>query len=617
MPAQASAGGRSTVWIVSPLADVVLLVASPLAIVPIVTLAARQFSAETIFLFVASFASLGHHLPGFLRAYGDPALFRRFRWRFLLAPPLVAAAAIFFAVEKMHGLDLLLMLWATWHIVMQTYGMMRIYDLKRGIRDSVTARLDLAVCMAVFAAGIIFSQTRIFSILTILDQVGLPLLPTDTLVLLQWCFGAAIGIVLFAFAVNQVVQSKNRGVSWPKLALLLTTGWLYWICGSVSTSLLVGVAMFEIFHALQYDTLVWSYNRRSADRAGDRFGPLRFLFASGWLPLACYIAAIAAFGSIKWVVETSDPSTVKMALLTLLFTSTTLHFYFDGFIWKVSEAGTQRNLGIEGGGQRPNRVPALIHTGKWAIAGAAGVSLFWVEANHDARSPAEEQSWTALALQWTPDVPELLVKSGELLLAGGDPARAATAARRAVSLRPASADGYLLLAQSLAETHDFASARDAAEQAAALDPTSAKAVYMMGLADVQLQDFPGAEKTLRRAVVLDPESAQTHFQLGNVYFLTRRAELAEQSYRRAVALSPYLADGHGNLGAALLQLGRVAEAKQSLQAALEIGDNPRTHYNLGLILLIEGNTAQARSQLKQAENRGQSLSPQIRQAAGL
>jgi hypothetical protein len=87
-------------------------------------LAARQFSAETIFLFVASFASPGHHLPGFLRAYGDPPLFRRFRWRFLLAPPLVAAAAIFFAVEKMHGLDLLLMLWATWHIVMQAYGMM-------------------------------------------------------------------------------------------------------------------------------------------------------------------------------------------------------------------------------------------------------------------------------------------------------------------------------------------------------------------------------------------------------------------------------------------------------------------------------------------------------------
>jgi hypothetical protein len=338
----------------------------------------------------------------------------------------------------------------------------------------VTARLDLAACMAVFAAGIVFSQTRIFSILTIIDQVGLPLLPADTLILLRWCFGTAIGIVLLAYAVNNVLQSKYRGVSWPKLALLLTTGWLYWICGSVSTNLLVGVAMFEIFHALQYDTLVWSYNRRLAARAGDRFGPLRFLFASGWLPLVCYIAAIAAFGSIKWVAETSDPSTAKVALLTLLFTSTTLHFYFDGFIWKVSEPGTQQNLGIEGGGKRPSPVRALIHAGKWAVVGAAGISLFWVEANHDARSPAEEQSWTALALQWTPDVPELLVKNGELLLAAGEPARATEAGRRVVSLRPASPDGNLLLAQSLAETHDIASARDAAMQAAALDPTSAK-----------------------------------------------------------------------------------------------------------------------------------------------
>ena len=83
----AAAHWRPTGWIISPLADVTLLVATPLAIVPLVYLAARYFTPETIFLFVAAFASIGHHLPGFTRAYGDRELFRRFRWRFLLAPP--------------------------------------------------------------------------------------------------------------------------------------------------------------------------------------------------------------------------------------------------------------------------------------------------------------------------------------------------------------------------------------------------------------------------------------------------------------------------------------------------------------------------------------------------
>ncbi|HKD35285.1 MAG TPA: tetratricopeptide repeat protein [Pirellulales bacterium] len=614
---QGTASPRPTGWIISPLADMILLVATPLAIVPFVGFAARTISAETIFLFVAALASIGHHLPGFLRAYGDPVLFQRFRWRFLLAPPLVAAAATLFAVYGMHGLDLILMLWATWHIVMQTYGMMRIYDLKRGVRDAVIARFDLAVCLAVFAAGIVFSQNRLYSILVLGDRIGLPLPPAKTLAALQWGIGIAVGLVLFAYTLHAVFQAMTRRPSWLKIVLLLTTGWLYWICGSVSVNLLIGVAMFEIFHAIQYDALVWSYNRRMAERAGDRLGPLRFLFAKGWRPLAAYLAAIVAFGSIKWVAEAIDPSAAKTSLLILLFTSTMLHFYFDGFIWKVSERVTQQNLGIEGSGRRRRRVPALMHAAKWAAIAAAGLLLFWIETARPLGNAADEQAWVAEALTSMPDVPELLVRNGDLSLARGDLTNAMDSARHVLRIRPASADGQLLLAKTLIARREFPAARDAAKRAMSLDPTSSNATYQFGLASVQLRDFPAAERALRRAAGLNPKYAQTQFQLGNVYFMTRRFGLAEQSYRRAVALAPYLADGHCNLGAVLLQLGRVAEAKDALLAALECGDNPQCHYNLGLILLIEGDAPQARRHLRRARDLGQDMTPEIRQAAGL
>src|SRR6266566_1580084 len=104
---------RPTAWIISPLADAVLLVATPLAIVPAVWFAAQWFSTEVIVVAVASFASLGHHLPGFMRAYGDRELFHRFRWRFLLAPPLIFAVVVFFSLRGLHGLDLILLVWAT------------------------------------------------------------------------------------------------------------------------------------------------------------------------------------------------------------------------------------------------------------------------------------------------------------------------------------------------------------------------------------------------------------------------------------------------------------------------------------------------------------------------
>src|SRR5690606_7793123 len=129
-------------WIISAWWDLNFLIATPLAIVPLVMAVERWWmTPETVALWVVSFASIGHHLPGFMRAYGDRELFCRFRWRFLLAPPLMLALAGLFALRGSHGLEVILLFWATWHALMQTYGFMRIYDLKRGVRDPWAARL--------------------------------------------------------------------------------------------------------------------------------------------------------------------------------------------------------------------------------------------------------------------------------------------------------------------------------------------------------------------------------------------------------------------------------------------------------------------------------------------
>ena len=63
------------------MADVVLCVATPLLILPLVFLSRQQFSDQTIYAIVGTLGANGHHLPGMLRAYGDRALFRRFRIR--------------------------------------------------------------------------------------------------------------------------------------------------------------------------------------------------------------------------------------------------------------------------------------------------------------------------------------------------------------------------------------------------------------------------------------------------------------------------------------------------------------------------------------------------------
>src|SRR5439155_1540125 len=77
---------KKALWILNSWRDLILYVGTPLFLVPMFLLAQARWSAQDIYVFVAAFGAMGHHLPGMIRAYGDRALFRRFRWRFIFAP---------------------------------------------------------------------------------------------------------------------------------------------------------------------------------------------------------------------------------------------------------------------------------------------------------------------------------------------------------------------------------------------------------------------------------------------------------------------------------------------------------------------------------------------------
>ncbi|MCO6454184.1 MAG: hypothetical protein J5I93_02610, partial [Pirellulaceae bacterium] len=418
---------RRSTWIISPFWDLAFLVGTPVVIVPLMAfLTRRWFTPEQISLVVVSFASLGHHLPGFMRAYGDRDLFWRFHWRFLLVPPLVLATALLFAWRDLHGLSLLLLGWSTWHGLMQTYGFMRIYDLKRGRADRWSAELDFALCLAIFVAGVVFSDARVFGISEAMWLAGIPPLGAVWLSAARWLVGGATCVVIGLYVGHLVWNGRGgRGVTWNKVLLAGTTGWLYWVSGMISTNILIGVAMFEVFHAVQYYAIVWVYNRKLADRVGPRFGPLGFLFQHRWTFLLLYLAAIVAFGCIRYLgAEVQQPGFQKL-LLAVLTTSTLLHFYYDGFIWKVREAETAANLDIDTSLARWTRlrVPAVRHVGKWALFyGLLGL-LFWLESGSQATAARDAERLAALAA-WTPELPEPKLRLSAAALERGDSGQA-------------------------------------------------------------------------------------------------------------------------------------------------------------------------------------------------
>src|SRR5262249_48604520 len=138
-------------WILNRWQDLLLFIATPLVIIPILALAQQRFSEQQIYLFVLTFGAGGHQLPGMLRAYGDRALFERFKVRFIVAPIFLLAFSFTFAQWNLNGLAVVLFFWAFWHGLMQVYGFARIYDAKAGSFGKLTTRLDWLLCFSWFS----------------------------------------------------------------------------------------------------------------------------------------------------------------------------------------------------------------------------------------------------------------------------------------------------------------------------------------------------------------------------------------------------------------------------------------------------------------------------------
>src|SRR5205814_9897370 len=151
VPAVPTAAPRRTLWILGSWRDLILYVGTPLFLVPMFVLAQARWSAQDIYVFVAAFGAMGHHLPGMIRAYGDRALFERFKWRFILAPIFLLGVCVAFTWWDLIGIVLVVFFWGVWHVLMQSYGFCRIYVSLVGSFLQLYRRLYLAHLVCLFA----------------------------------------------------------------------------------------------------------------------------------------------------------------------------------------------------------------------------------------------------------------------------------------------------------------------------------------------------------------------------------------------------------------------------------------------------------------------------------
>src|ERR1700737_1155755 len=374
VPAVPAAAPRKNLWILDSWRDLILYVCTPLLLVPMFVLAQARWRAEDIYLFVAAFGAMGHHLPGMIRAYGDRALFQRFKWRFIFAPIFLVVVCVMFFWWDLKGIVLAPFTWGVWPGMMQTYGFCRTFGAEVGSFAALARRLDFALCGIWFAPAVLLSSQRMTDTLDSYYSAGGPFIPPGLLRgVQQGAFALALavaGVFLANFIWMWVCGKRPNPV---KLVLLITSISFWWYCNNIVASVLVGIALFEVFHDVQYLSLVWIYNRKRVETDSWFGGFMRFVFRRSGSLVGLYVGLIFAYGALGYFKSSIGIDPIKRILTGVVTASALLQFFYDGIMWKVREKSTRQSLGI-GGGTADVSTNGFLPS--WALHGAKWVAVF-------------------------------------------------------------------------------------------------------------------------------------------------------------------------------------------------------------------------------------------------
>jgi Flp pilus assembly protein TadD len=570
-------GKRNTsLWILDFWQDLGLFVLSPLWLIPLLWIAKSRFDPNGFGAVILAVGGTGHHLPGFIRAYTDPILFRRFRMRFILAPLfLVAVYALFFSLH-LDGLKLILVFWGTWHGAMQVNGFLRIYDAKVGSFSPATAWLDWAMCLTWFAGGLLYSS-RLIVVFSHFFKAGGAAIPYEAFSFLRHAWMLLAGVILLAFVINAWKQAREGKPPSPvKLLMMVSSVGLWWFALVGVSSLLVGLLLFEIVHDIQYNALVWFYNKRRVAQGLTASWLEKFLFRPNVSRAMVYLLLIVAYGGVADLLDYANvqapdvlqigPSAVSF-WTGLFMVSTFLHFYFDGFIWQVREGDFRKGMGIGTAGVASVKRDLLPAGWKWAFflipAAVLGVSEY-----RKPPMPLLDQARNMVEL--LPDRWQANAVIGSLEKAAGDEEYALAYLQRAVTLNPSYSYGETMLGDIYSHRGESGTALEHYSKAVDLNPANYAVHGRLGKLLVNAGRNAEAIPHLKTAADHGQSDAELDYVLGASLVKEKRPSEGIAYLSRAVQLDPRQKQAFNYLGAAFQLQGDLRGALAYYGKALEI-----------------------------------------------
>jgi hypothetical protein len=548
---QASASAsKSSPWILDRWRDLVLFVGTPVLLIPIFTAAQVRWSAQDIFLFVGAFGAMGHHLPGMIRAYGDRALFDRFKIRFVIAPLALLAVCVWSSIYDIQAIQLVAMAWGIWHGMMQTYGFCRIYDAKASAKAAARARVDLALCFAWFSAAVLLSPMRFRTLLELYYESGGPVVASAAVEAVRTTVVVALGVVTVVFLWRQWSDWRGaRGASPVKITLLVSSIAFWWYCNNGVQNILVGIALFEVFHDVQYLAIVWIYNRARVERDQTIGGFMRFVFRRSGALIGVYVGLVMAYGAIGLTQSAITAESIRHGLIGIVTASALLHFYYDGFIWKVREPQTRKMLGIEGAGATslasPRLLPAWVrHSLRWAVLVVPFGALCAAQLVGRVVPPIER---TAKVAEVLPQDPQAQLNYGKALHEAGRVEDAISKYEFAISRKPSLAEAEFYLGLAWKDRGDLDRALEHYERSFQLDPKNGKCESNLAGVLVAKGLLTEARVRYEHSLTLNSNLQVAHKELADLLCGAGEYQAAIAHYEAALRIQPDFAEAKQNL----------------------------------------------------------------------
>jgi hypothetical protein len=357
-----------TGYILNRRADLVWFLGLPFVAVAV----ALGFQAWLPYVAVASinlWITIPHHYAGWVRSYGMPDVWSRFKDRLIIGP--IAIIGFTIAGLQFAPITLLLLVtaWDHQHSIMQQHGLARIYDFKAGAGLKHTRRYDLGLHCVLY--GFMFINAPVFRFLWIreLHRIRIPLSVDFVTGLLAVTQVILVGYLL-VYAYHVYTTHREGAVINPiKYAFIFASYFLWYYVGWHTNSILLWAVAHRMMHGVQYIVMVYSFMEKSQEKGSFREGFWTRLTGPGnlkWFlgggvayavlfqliinrPLDEFGFGVVNFAPYPAIPEFGIPaldysSGYAMFSQMMIYSYGLMHYYLDSFIWKVTDRQTQKGL---------------------------------------------------------------------------------------------------------------------------------------------------------------------------------------------------------------------------------------------------------------------------------